>query len=69
MHPGFCFAALDLKPGVLKLFNKASSLPLLLALPCSACHIWGSRPYATPDLSTNCGWLALPTFGVSHACC
>ncbi|KAL4443614.1 hypothetical protein ABPG75_011351 [Micractinium tetrahymenae] len=31
----------------------------------SACHIWGSRPYATPDLSTNCGWLALPTFGES----
>ncbi|PSC75319.1 Palmitoyl-monogalactosyldiacylglycerol delta-7 desaturase, chloroplastic [Micractinium conductrix] len=29
----------------------------------SACHIWGSRPYATGDLSTNCAWLALPTFG------
>ena len=22
-----------------------------------------SRPYATGDLSTNCAWLALPTFG------
>lgn len=31
----------------------------------SACHMWGSRPYATPDLSTNCWQLALPTFGES----
>lgn len=29
----------------------------------SACHIWGSRPYDNGDLSTNCWWLAIPTFG------
>ncbi|PRW39302.1 Palmitoyl-monogalactosyldiacylglycerol delta-7 chloroplastic [Chlorella sorokiniana] len=28
-----------------------------------ACHIWGSRPYNTGDLSSNVWWLALATFG------
>ncbi len=32
---------------------------------CSACHVWGDRPYATNDLSTNNWWLALLTWGDS----
>lgn len=37
------------------------ALPPLLR--CSACHIWGERPYNTGDLSSNVWWLALATFG------
>ncbi|KAI3806904.1 hypothetical protein L1987_22822 [Smallanthus sonchifolius] len=29
----------------------------------SVCHIWGERPWKTPDTSTNNWWVALLTFG------
>ncbi|RYG63214.1 hypothetical protein EON77_21215, partial [bacterium] len=29
----------------------------------SACHTLGSRPYDSGDMSRNCAWLAIPTFG------
>ncbi|KIY98704.1 stearoyl-CoA desaturase (delta-9desaturase) [Monoraphidium neglectum] len=29
----------------------------------SASHIWGTRPFETGDLSTNCWWVALLAFG------
>jgi stearoyl-CoA desaturase (delta-9 desaturase) len=29
----------------------------------SVCHIWGSRPFATSDRSTNNAWLAIPSMG------
>ncbi len=31
----------------------------------SACHLWGRRPFATNDRSTNLALLALPSFGES----
>jgi stearoyl-CoA desaturase (Delta-9 desaturase) len=31
----------------------------------SLCHLWGSRPFATGDRSTNNAWLAIPTLGGS----
>ena len=31
----------------------------------SICHVYGSRPFKTGDLSTNNIWLAIPTFGQS----
>ena len=31
----------------------------------SVCHLWGDRPHATGDRSTNNAWLALPSFGES----
>ncbi|MCB9685579.1 MAG: acyl-CoA desaturase [Alphaproteobacteria bacterium] len=31
----------------------------------SLCHVIGTRPYRSNDLSTNVGWLALPSFGGS----
>ena len=29
----------------------------------SLCHMWGRRPFATNDRSTNLAWLAVPTLG------
>jgi stearoyl-CoA desaturase (delta-9 desaturase) len=31
----------------------------------SVCHVWGRRPFATGDQSTNNAWFALPTLGGS----
>lgn len=31
----------------------------------SVCHVFGKRPFATRDLSTNNAWLALPSLGES----
>jgi stearoyl-CoA desaturase (Delta-9 desaturase) len=31
----------------------------------SACHLWGQRPFATNDCSTNVGLLSLPSLGES----
>jgi stearoyl-CoA desaturase (delta-9 desaturase) len=29
----------------------------------SVCHLWGARPFATSDRSTNNAWLAIPSMG------
>jgi stearoyl-CoA desaturase (delta-9 desaturase) len=31
----------------------------------SICHVFGSRPFASRDLSSNVAWLAIPSFGES----
>jgi stearoyl-CoA desaturase (delta-9 desaturase) len=31
----------------------------------SVCHIWGKKPFAARDKSTNVWWLAIPSFGES----
>jgi stearoyl-CoA desaturase (Delta-9 desaturase) len=31
----------------------------------SICHVFGTRPFASRDLSTNVAWLAIPSFGES----
>jgi stearoyl-CoA desaturase (delta-9 desaturase) len=31
----------------------------------SVCHIWGKKPFAARDRSTNVWWLAIPSFGES----
>jgi stearoyl-CoA desaturase (delta-9 desaturase) len=31
----------------------------------SICHVFGKRPFASRDLSSNVAWLAIPSFGES----